>query len=76
MGPLKKKYKRNDEIPCDASQLVRALTHWDPRKRVSVRSARLYPWIDLDSEEDGEVGGNSNKKKLQSPMQAGGEVIF
>ena len=75
-GPRKKKYKRNDELPRDASQLVRALTHWDPRKRVSVRSARLYPWIDLDSEECGEVGENSNKKKLRSPMQAGGEVIF
>eukprot|EP00957_Ditylum_brightwellii_P183740 13995057-Ditylum_brightwellii.AAC.1 len=41
---IKKRYKRGDELPKNAAILVRALTHWDPTKRLTVRAARSYPW--------------------------------
>lgn len=41
----RKNYRTNGEIPREAADLVRGLTHWDPRKRTTVREAKSYPWV-------------------------------
>eukprot|EP00978_Attheya_sp_CCMP212_P011260 scaffold27679_cov49-Attheya_sp.AAC.2 len=57
-------YRRNKDLPMEASRLVRGLTHWDPRKRTTVRAARSFPWVsdllsneehDIEQEEGGHV---------------------
>eukprot|EP00957_Ditylum_brightwellii_P109655 8363818-Ditylum_brightwellii.AAC.1 len=54
---IKKRFKRGDELPKDAAILVRALTHWDPRKRVAVRAARSYPWAQQEENNTDEKNG-------------------
>jgi serine/threonine protein kinase len=57
-------YRRNKDLPMEAIRLVRGLTHWDPRKRTTVRAARSFPWVldllsiekhDVEQEEGGHV---------------------
>jgi len=47
-GSSKRKvqYRRFSAIPNEVVRLIRGLTDPDPQQRLSVRSARLYPWID------------------------------
>jgi hypothetical protein len=42
----KVKYRLVSEIPTDVVRLIKGMTHYDPQQRTSVRTARLYPWID------------------------------
>lgn len=39
-------YRRLSRIPKEIARLITDMTHPDPRKRLSVRRARLHPWID------------------------------
>lgn len=39
-------YRAVKNIPTEAVRLIRNMTHFDPQQRTSVRTARLYPWID------------------------------
>jgi serine/threonine protein kinase len=40
-----KVYRSSDELPNDVKELIRELTHYDSRKRATVRSAASHPWI-------------------------------
>jgi len=64
---IKKRFKRGDELPKDAAILVRALTHWDPRKRVTVRAARSYPWVQQEKNNTDE----QNDSKISLSMSGG-----
>jgi serine/threonine protein kinase len=41
----KVQYRRLGSIPKDVVRLVKGLTHPDSTERLSIRTARLYPWI-------------------------------
>jgi serine/threonine protein kinase len=41
----KKRYRSNNELPSEAVRLILGMTHWNEKKRTSVRSARAYEWI-------------------------------
>lgn len=41
----KKKYRSNNELPSEAVRLILGMTHWNEKKRTTVRSARNYEWI-------------------------------
>jgi serine/threonine protein kinase len=40
------KYRSISGIPPEVVRLIKGLTHYNPQTRTSVRTARLYPWID------------------------------
>lgn len=46
---LVKHYRSSDELPNDAKDLIRQLTHYDSRKRATVRYAASHPWVWDDS---------------------------
>jgi len=41
----KKKYRTNNDLPSEAVGLILGMTHWNAKKRTTVRSARNYEWI-------------------------------
>jgi len=41
----KKRYRSNDDLPAEAVRLILGMTHWNEKKRTTVRSARNYEWI-------------------------------
>lgn len=45
-GTRKVKYRGYSDIPPDPRRLIKGLTARDPLERTTVRTARLYPWID------------------------------
>jgi serine/threonine protein kinase len=40
------KYRSISGFPPEVVRLIKGLTHYNPQTRTSVRTARLYPWID------------------------------
>jgi serine/threonine protein kinase len=40
------RYRRSSDLPPEVARLIRGATHYDPQQRTSVRTMRLYPWID------------------------------
>mmetsp|Transcript_6157 Transcript_6157/g.9705 ORF Transcript_6157/g.9705 Transcript_6157/m.9705 type:complete len:451 (-) Transcript_6157:158-1510(-) len=44
-----KKYRLSDDLPEEVSNLVQILTHYNSRKRATVRSVTKHPWINLSS---------------------------
>eukprot|EP01082_Thalassiosira_pseudonana_P002531 g2103.t1 g2103 contig11:721472-722983(+) len=40
-----KKYRSSEDIPEDVSNLIQVLTHYDSRKRATIRSTTKHPWI-------------------------------
>ena len=40
-----KQYRANKDLPDEAIRLILGLTHWNEKKRTTVRSARDYEWI-------------------------------
>ena len=44
-------YRNFSKINPEVVRLIRGMTHYDPQQRTSVRTARLYPWVD-DALED------------------------
>jgi len=41
----KKRYQSNNDLPPEAVRVILGLTHWDSKKRTTIRSARDYEWI-------------------------------
>jgi len=41
----KKRYVSNKDLPTQAVRLILGLTHWNEKKRTTVRSARDYEWV-------------------------------
>jgi len=48
----KKRFKRNEDIPKDAANLVHSLTIRSPQKRLTVRHSQCHRWIQLKPEDD------------------------
>lgn len=48
----KKRFKRNEDIPKDAANLVHSLTIRCPQKRLTVRHSQCHRWIQLKPEDD------------------------
>lgn len=44
-GPSKKKYRTSYELPTDIKDLIHSLTHYDTRRRATVRSVTGHVWI-------------------------------
>ncbi len=40
-----KRYRYNKDLPPNAVRLILGLTHWNEKKRTTVRSARDYEWV-------------------------------
>ncbi|KAL7543780.1 hypothetical protein ACHAWF_007457, partial [Thalassiosira exigua] len=43
-GKRAKRYRSSSALPCEVNDLIRVLTHYDARKRATVRSATRHPW--------------------------------
>lgn len=41
----KKVYRSNNDLPSEAVRLILGMTHWNEKKRTTVRSARSYEWV-------------------------------
>lgn len=50
----RKKYRSSTEFPSEVTRLVKGLTHWNPKDRTTVRTARLYPWVNDALEDSGQ----------------------
>ena len=64
-----KQYRSSDELPIDAKDLIRELTHYDSRKRATARYAASSPWI-LSS-----VSFSGQSKQDMSSKQ-GGPIMY
>ncbi len=41
----KKRYRSNNDLPSETVRLILGMTHWNEKRRTTVRSARDYEWI-------------------------------
>lgn len=65
----KKNYRRTKNLPKEASKVVLGLTHWNEKKRTTIRSARKYQWIKgsfsmQDSQGNSESESNEHRGKI------------
>lgn len=68
-----KKYRLKSDLPLDVSEVIRLLTHFDARRRCTVRYARSLPWIKGEDEEDSDERESSAMHPL---MNTGGPVHY
>lgn len=65
-----KKYRLGEDLPGEVCDLVEILTHYNSRKRATVRSATDHPWIKLSasasSNNNGKRGGLVTDKSIKS----------
>lgn len=61
------RFRKSGQCPKDAILLIRGLTHWDPKKRTTVRAARYFPWVIGTHDE--------NKIKTSKEADAEKEII-
>ena len=67
-----KQYRSSDELPVDAKDLIRELTHYDSRKRATVRHAASNPWVLSDVSLSVE-----HKQNLSSSLlEHGGPIMY
>ncbi len=69
-----KKYRLKSDLPLDVNEVIRLLTHFDSRRRCTVRYARSLPWIKGGDEEDADERESS--AVVHSSMKAGGPVHY
>lgn len=65
-----KKYRSSDDLPNDVKDLIRGLTHYDGRKRATVRSATAHPWI-LSG-----VGSMEEETTKDIVLDHGGPIVY
>lgn len=63
-----KKYRQSHDLPAEVNELIQILTHYNSRKRATVRSVTHHPWI-----EGPEVPISQSKGK---ELEHGGPVIY
>ena len=68
-----KKYRLRSDLPLDVNEVIRLLTHFDERRRSTVRQARRLPWI-KGNDEDVDIGETADT--VQSFMETGGRMEF
>jgi serine/threonine protein kinase len=47
-----KRYRSSADLPHDVRNLIHGLTHYDPRRRATVRSATRHPWLETSAGAD------------------------
>ena len=62
-----KVYRTSEDIPIEVNDLIQELTHYDSRRRATVRSVTHHPWIDLP--------GNASSSHGKE-MEHGGPIVF
>lgn len=68
-----KKYRLRSGLPLDVIEVIRLLTHFDERRRCTVRFARSLIWIHGDEEV---VDNGENTDMVHSFMNAGGPMVY
>ncbi len=63
-----KKYRLSSDLPNDLKDLVQALTHYNPRKRATVRSVTRHPWI--------KSAPTCSSRTECSESQHGGPIVY
>ena len=48
-GRRTRRYRSSADLPHDVRNLIHGLTHYDPRRRATVRSATRHPWFESSS---------------------------
>lgn len=67
-----KHYRSSDELPNDVKDLIRQLTHYDSRKRATVRYAASHPWVWDDSASFVDF----QTQRGASSLSHGGPILF
>lgn len=67
-----KKYRLRSDLPLDVNEVIRLLTHFDERRRCTVRFARSLLWINGDEEV---VDSAESADMVHSFMNAGGPIV-
>lgn len=65
-GKRAKTYRRTSDLPLEVNEVIRLLTHYDARRRCTVRHARTLPWI--------KEGDKVDTTDERSYMNTGGPV--
>ena len=73
-GTKRAKYKLKSELPLDVNEVIRLLTHYDERRRSTVRQARRLPWIKGDEEDNVEIEESTDT--TQTYLDTGGPMNF
>jgi len=64
----KKKYRADNDLPTEAVRLILGMTHWNAKKRTSVRSARSYDWIASSYSMKNSNSSSSSEEHDTSPL--------
>jgi len=68
-----KQYRLRSDLPLDVNEVIRLLTHFDERRRCTVRYARSLPWIKGDVE-DADNGESTDT--VNSFMNTGAPMVY
>jgi hypothetical protein len=71
-SPRTKVYRHRNELPPDVSEVISSLTHFDSRRRCTVRNARNLPWI----KEDKDVTGGESSVAALPCMKSGTPITY
>ncbi len=74
-NPRTKVYRHRTELPLDVNEVISSLTHFDSRRRCTVRNARNLPWIKEDKDDDDVADGESSVTALPC-MKSGSPINF
>lgn len=69
-----KTYRLRSDLPLDAHEVIRLLTHFDEKRRCTVRFARSLPWINGD--DDKVADSEESADMVHSFMSAGGPMVY
>ncbi|KAL3790144.1 hypothetical protein HJC23_009581 [Cyclotella cryptica] len=70
-GKRIKHYRPSDELPNDVKDIIHALTHYDSRRRATVRMARSHKWV-----VNGECTTECDTSKSITPSYHGGPIVY
>ena len=70
-----KKYRLGEDLPKEVGDLVEILTHYNSRKRATVRSTTDHPWIKLTASSSSNNKGSGGPVRDQS-IKSHGPVVY
>lgn len=62
-----KKYRPSTDLPAELRDLIQMLTHYDSRKRATIRASTSHPWINMQ---------NAAMPERGREMEHGGPVVY
>mmetsp|Transcript_11194 Transcript_11194/g.16500 ORF Transcript_11194/g.16500 Transcript_11194/m.16500 type:complete len:423 (+) Transcript_11194:98-1366(+) len=68
-----KQYRLRSDLPLDVNEVIRLLTHFDERRRCTVRYARSLTWIKGDEED---VVNGESTDTVNSFMNTGAPMVY